>query len=270
MVLPGVSQLSRMFWLRTVILLPVAVTLHLLLAEAVDLQADIGGVGAFVTAIGTLYSVLTAFTVVSVWTQFIDTDRAVKGEARELGELWRYVGYLSSASGVRAARAAIESYRDALLADEWPAMECGEPAVQAEDDFYRMADAINRIEVQTAKDVPAWTEAVRKLGGVADQRGDRLVLVNQRMPGVLRALLYLATMSLIGGMALLGFDAAWAGAAVVAATVVISLLVLEVIDDIDDPFGGAWGISPDPLRRIRFTENEAAGARHFEPASPHS
>ena len=30
------------------------------------------------------------------------------------------------------------------------------------------------------------------------------------------------------------------------------LLVLEVIDDLDDPFTGVWGVSSEPFERIRF------------------
>jgi hypothetical protein len=37
-------------------------------------------------------------------------------------------------------------------------------------------------------------------------------------------------------------------------TVVVSLFVLEVIDDLDDPFAGVWVISAAPLQRIRFRE----------------
>lgn len=93
--------MSRNFWIRLAIALPITLDIQILLFNRLELQADVGSVGAFVTAVGTLYSVLTGFTVVSVWGQFTDTDRAIKGEARELAELWRYVGYV----GIAKARA---------------------------------------------------------------------------------------------------------------------------------------------------------------------
>lgn len=216
-----------------------------------------GGAGAFVTAVGTLYSVLAAFTVVSVWTEFTDTDRAIKREARQLRELWRYVGYLEDKTGVAVARQAIERYRNAVVQTEWPAMERGETASAAEDEFFEMADAVNGIGVSTAKDVPAWTEAVRTLGEVSDARSERIVLVNLRMPGLLRLLLHTATAALIGGMAVLGFASETVACGIIAFTVLVSLLVLEVIDDIDDPFGGAWGISASPFERIVFALDES-------------
>ncbi len=244
--------MSRTFWLRILLAVPLTIGAELWLREQFDLVADVGAVGAFVTAVGTLYSILTGFTVVSVWGQFTDTDRAIKREARQLSELWRYVGYVSDADGVAKARDAIVRYRDEVVGSEWPAMLRRETATAAEDEFLEMTDAVNAIKVVTQKDVPAWAEAVRSLGEVSDARGERTLLVVQRMPTLLRLLLYIATVSLVGGMVLLGFQSLVIGLVVVAFTVVVSLLVLEVIDDLDDPFTGAWGVSSEPFERIRF------------------
>lgn len=247
------ARVSNTFWLRALTTIPLALGLQALLIRSADLSAEIGSVGAFVTAIGTLYSVLTGFTVISVWEQFTDTDRAVKREARGLSELWRYVGYVSDAEGVARARSAIERYRDEVVTKEWPAMIARRTAAAAETGYFEMADAVNGMKVTTAKDVPAWAEAVRTLGEVSDARGERAVFIAVRMPGLLRLLIYVATFSLIVGMALLGFANPAIGAVVLTITIVVSFLVLEVIDDLDDPFGGAWAISTAPLLRIRFS-----------------
>ena len=248
-VLPPVS---KAFLLRILIAVPAALMIQYLIRDRANLQPDVGSVGAFVTAMGTLYSVLTGFTVISVWQHFIDIDRAVKREARGLGELWRYVGYVEDGDGVVRARAAIERYRDEVVSIEWPAMVAGTTTTAAEDEYFAMADAVNGMRVTSAKDVPAWAEAVRTLGEVSDARGERAVVVTQRMPGLLRLLLYIATVSLVVGMALLRFESQTVGVAVLVSTVVVSLLVLEVIDDLDDPFGGAWEVSAAPLQRVHF------------------
>jgi hypothetical protein len=246
------ALVSRQFLVRLIVSVPVAIGIQYLIRNQANLQADVGSIGAFVTAIGTLYSVLTGFTVITVWQQFIDTDRAVKREGRNLRELWRYVGYVEDSDGVDRAREAIAQYRDQVVSEEWPAMIKGRATTAAEDEYFTMADAVNAIKVSTAKDVPAWAEAVRTLGEVSDARGERAVFVTQRMPALLRLLLYIATVSLIFGMALLRFENVLAGGVVLSFTVAVSLLVLEIIDDLDDPFDGAWAISPAPFERIQF------------------
>lgn len=252
--------MSKTFWLRVLLGVPGALVVQYLVRTQANLHEDVGSVAAFVGAMGTLYSVLAGFTVITVWQQFIDTDRAVKLEARGLRELWRYVGYVEDAAGVAQAREAIEQYRDTVVSIEWPAMVLHRTTTDAEDEYFAMADAVNGMKVSTAKDVPAWAEAVRTLGEVSDARGERSVFVAMRMPTLLRLLLYIATMSLILGMALLRFETAAGGALVVFFTVIVSLLVLEVIDDLDDPFGGAWAISAAPLKKLPF------GNRPTEPA----
>ena len=117
--------MSSTFKRRIGIVVPGSVAAHLVLQYHGHLLKDVGGVAAFVTAIGTLYSVLTAFTVVSVWSEFTDTDRAIKREARSLSELWRFVNYISDKAGAARARAAIERYRDEVVNVEWPAMIAG-------------------------------------------------------------------------------------------------------------------------------------------------
>lgn len=150
--------MSSTFKRRLGIVVPGSVFAHLVLSYHGHLLGDVGGVAAFVTAIGTLYSVLTAFTVVSVWSEFTDTDRAIKREARSLGELWRYVNYISDKPGAARAREAIERYRDEVVNVEWPAMRAGTSISAAEDEFLAMVDAVNAIDVVTARDVPAWAE----------------------------------------------------------------------------------------------------------------
>jgi hypothetical protein len=63
-------------------------------------------------------------------------------------------------------------------------------------------------------------------------------------------------------MVLLGFASIEIGIMVAVFTVVVSLLVLEVIDDLDDPFTGALGVSSAPFERIRFSQGPRADQRY--------
>ena len=80
-------------------------------------------------------------------------------------------------------------------------MVAGTMSVAAEEEYFQMADAVNGMKITTTRDVPAWAEAVRTLGEVSDARGERAVFVTIRMPRLLRLLLYIATLSLVVGMA---------------------------------------------------------------------
>lgn len=80
----------------------------------------------------------------------------------------------------------------------------GESATAAEDEFIEMTDAVNAMKVETAKDVPAWSEAASALGAVtlAGNGPSWYCSACQPYSGSSSTS---QTLSLIGGMTLLGF-----------------------------------------------------------------
>ncbi len=245
------APLSRWFWLRLIILLPLA-----LAGQSVDrlfaMPDEAESIRAYLEVVGILYSVLTAFIAVAVWNRFSDTVAATKREATELRELWHYVSYGSDTHGRDEVRAAIERYRDCVIGDEWRAMERNKSVLEAEDDFMAMSRAVDKLTLKVARDIPTWTEAARALAAVRDARRERLHLAAERLPYPLRLLLYLVTLSVLFGILLLPFQSLVTSSIIVAAIVILLLLVLEVIEDIDNPFGGVWGLSKDPYLHLWF------------------
>ena len=84
------------------------------------------------------------------------------------------------------------------------------------------------------------------------------------MPTLLRSLLYVATISLLLGMAVLRFENRAVGAALLAFAVVVSLLVLEIIDDLDDRMRGLPAMLldrriEDAMREGKFDNLPGAG-----------
>ena len=66
-ILTGCSRMSRAFWLRVLFGAPAALVVQYLIRAQANLHEDVGRAAAFVGAMGTLYSVLAGFTVISVW-----------------------------------------------------------------------------------------------------------------------------------------------------------------------------------------------------------
>lgn len=246
------QSFSWVFFLKIAVVLPVA-----LVAQSFDklfaTPDEANSISAYLATVGTLYSVLVAFVVIAVWSRFNETDGAVKTEARELRDLWRYVGYSTDPERVLAARAAIERYRDEVISSEWSAMEKSLPVTAvADEEFIEMARAVENLAARSADDLQVRSDAIRLLGAIKDARGERLHSGAQRLPYPLRLLLYLVTLSLLIGVLLLPFQSVITSSIVVGLIVLIELLVLEVIDDIDNPFGGIWSVTTGPYRQLWF------------------
>src|SRR6185437_3944152 len=79
---------------------------------------------SYVTVIGTLYAVLLAFVLLSVWEQYDSARAAAEREASAMADLVRLTAGLPepAAGGVRAA---LREYGQAVIDDEWARMADG-------------------------------------------------------------------------------------------------------------------------------------------------
>ena len=74
------------------------------------------------STLGTGYAVLLALALVAVWGNFRDAQRIVDIEASSFVNIFALAEALPDAER-DAVRAALRAYIDALIGDEWPAMQ---------------------------------------------------------------------------------------------------------------------------------------------------
>ena len=206
--------------------------------------ADVGAVGAYITAIGTLYGILAAFTIFVVWTQFNDAQTAADTEANELRDLFRYTIYLRDSEALNALGRAIKDYSESVARDEWSAMGSGKAAPETVGRFEAVFRAVHAVTFDDDRDALAWEKMIGKFEGVSDARSERLDLAMADVPTLLRGLLYLVSLSLIVGFFLLSISNDIIAISVTLATTAVAFLVIEAVEDLDNPFGGYWALSP--------------------------
>ena len=212
--------------------------------------ADVGAVGAYVTAIGTLYGILAAFTIYVVWTQFNDAQTAAETETNELLDLCRFAIYLRDPSVLDRLRNAIKAYCISVVRVEWPAMSSRTNTDQASDEFEDVFQAVHSVRFDDERDAPAWEKMIAKFEAVSDARTRRLMLAVSGVPRLLRILIYLVSLALIVGFFVLAIANDMVAVVLTVATTAIVFLVIEVVEDLDDPFGGQWAVSPDSFERL--------------------
>jgi hypothetical protein len=213
-------------------------------------EGDVGAVGAYITAIGTLYGILTAFIIFVVWTQFNDAQTAADSETNELLDLFRYAIYLNDPRVLQALRSTIGDYSVSVVRDEWPAMSSGMPSPKVVEKFEAVFRAVHGVRFDDVRDATAWQKMIDKFEAVSDARAKRLELAVASVPRLLRGLLYLVSFALIGGFFVLSITNDTVAIVVTVATTAIALLAIEVVEDLDDPFGGQWALSPASFVRL--------------------
>lgn len=231
------------YWLLTIGIGGTLLAVRLWVRTPGKFAADVGAVGAYTTAIGTLYGILAAFTIFVVWTQFNEAETAAETEANELLDLFRFAIYLRDPGALGRLGAAIKAYSSSVALDEWSAMSSGVPSAQTAGNFEAVFQAVHAVRFDDERDASAWEKMIGKFEGASDARAKRLDLATSNVPGILRALLYLVSIALLLGFFVLSIDNDLVAIVITVATTAIVLLVIEVVEDLDNPFGGQWALS---------------------------
>jgi hypothetical protein len=126
----------------------------------------------YVAVIGTLYAVLLAFVLLSVWEQFDTARAAAEREASQMADLTRLTDGLPEPSATRV-RAALREFSTAVV-EEWPTM-----ADRARSDRTdRALDKVWRVLIETepasGRGTSIYDQALERLRSASDSRQDRL------------------------------------------------------------------------------------------------
>ena len=217
-----------------------------------DLRASNDVVGNYLQTVGTIYAVLLAFVVSTVWSQFNEARVLVEREANEVTDLHRLTDGLPAA--VRAdLQGALHRYVDAVIAHEWQAMARGDEDTIAMvgRELDRVWDGLHRLEPTTACATSLHGEALSRFNDLSDARTNRLSAARTRMPFGLSLLLYVGAIVLVASMALLEVDSFAVHATITGALAGAVSHVLYLVIDLDDAFSGLWQVSTAPFERAR-------------------
>jgi len=217
------------------------------LAPASWLHANNEVAGNYLQTIGTIYAVLLAFVVFVVWQQHNDVRGAVDNEANELSDLHRLIQVFSEPVRTRVSRC-LHAYRQAVLEDEWTSLAAGRPSERAGKALEEIWPALEGFEPQTRREEVLYGEVLARFNDLSDARTHRLHCSCLRLPPSLWALLVINGGLVIGSMWLFGLESFCAQALMTIALAGSIAFILYLIADLDNPFWGAWQVTPEAFR----------------------
>jgi len=110
---------------------------------------------------------------------------------------------------------------------------------------------VHSVQFDDSRDAVAWNKMIEKFESASDARDRRVERAGERMPGLMRVLLYLTSGLLLLGFFMMSIHDDFLAFAITIGTTAVVLLTLEVVEDIDNPFDGEWAISQDALHDLR-------------------
>lgn len=206
--------------------------------------------GFLIAVVGVIYAVLLGFVVIVSWQKFASAESIAGQEASVLRALTRDAGALTEPTRSEM-RALVREYAVTVRDREWPLMAQGRTtSPQVVDVLDRMAATIAR-SPPAGPAGPAFLEAdVRNIGALVSMRSQRLDFVDQGLPGVLWAALWIGGVLTVGFGMIFGVRRTALHLIMVGSLMALVGILLFVIAVIDFPFQGGVAVQPTALQRV--------------------
>ncbi len=202
-------------------------------------------VGFYITIIGTLYAVVVAFILASIWQQFDAMDQLVNREANAAADISRLaLGFPAPLKG--RLRGATRQYVLTVLNQEWPSLERGDNRID-NPPLEHLWHLLTNADVQTPREQALYSETLTRLTDMAECRRTRLREAKQTLPDILWWLLVIGGIITVGFSSLFGVERLGLHVFKASVLALIVYATLFCIWELDLPFQRGVTVKPYPF-----------------------
>ena len=200
----------------------------------------------FFLTMGTLYSVLVAFGIFVVWSDYKEAATNLQHEATEVADLSRLSTLLPMPLRKDISNSLIE-YLNAVVQDEFPAMAQRHDSPRTWDAVQKLWEAYNAKQPDAPQYQAIYAESLKHLTTLSDLRRTRLFASRGTVPGNLWILL------IAGGILLVAFTYFFGHGSVRSQAIMTAILAgilsfsLFLIASLDTPYSGIERVTPRPF-----------------------
>ena len=230
-----------------------AVAVNWLIAHRLgDTPRDRAGMtaAAYMTALGSLFAILTGFLISSEYLTLRDARNALGAEVAAASQLAQASGSLTPADTGKLQED-LAAYLTVLPRGEWPALEAGVAGMSPAGERLRaLQSTVFRMSGKPYVPDAAARTLQESVNSITSSRRQRLVIASSSLPFPLFALSLLAGLALIVNSLLVsnrqGERYGWVAAGIVLAVA----LDLGAILAISAPFSGAFVVDTQPVTEL--------------------
>lgn len=213
-------------------------------------REEYNNIAGFVFAtVSVVYTVLLAFIVVTVWSQYTTAENLIDAEASHITDLHHNANAFPDSIKVKI-QAASKKYVNDLLQYEWPAMEQIKTSPETEASFNALWQA--HYEYKPVQDVEhIWLSAsVNELNQLGEARTARLSAVNYNLHPFMWIVLYLGAILTIGITYLFGSVSQTVHIILIICLTISIGMIMILIESLVLPFSGAIKLGPGVLEAV--------------------
>lgn len=213
--------------------------------------SDLSGVGILVSFLGTIYTLIAAFTIVEVWGQFNTVSNLLSREAKSLTSIWNYIDYLNDPKLDKAMKIALVSYTDATVKHEHDEAAKGIRSTHPSKELLGIFHVLDSISFNDKRDAAVFPLLVTAYEDLSSIRSERLDASVTRLPSMLKFFFNTLTFLLMVGFILIGFNNLALYFLSISAAAFITSVTYQIIFDLDNPFDGDWNIQYTPFEQAK-------------------
>jgi len=199
--------------------------------------------GFIFAAVAVLYAVLLAFVVIVAWESLASAQTITYTEADQLGDIYYLSRSLHQPQSAAIDRLTVE-YAHVVVDDEWPLMGMGESSPRAQALVYQIRSDVFGIVPRSGQQQALYEQDLASVNAFAAARRDRLVTMNEAIPGPLWVVLIVGAVITVGFCLLFGLESKTAYTGMVAALAVLITLSLIFVQNMQYPYAGTIHIGP--------------------------
>jgi hypothetical protein len=140
--------------------------------------------GFIFSAVAVMYAVLLAFVVIVVWEEFGKAEDIVRTEVSAADSLYQEVGAYPTAT-TRGIRAALLTYANDIVTDEWPKMETGERSEATDRALTSLTKLVESVVPRGERDQLIYPDTLVLVHALLEERDKRLDLNSRGIPSIM-------------------------------------------------------------------------------------
>lgn len=200
-------------------------------------------VGFYVNLIGVIYAVILTFMLISVWEDYMDTNRIVEAEATALTKMYHLADGMSDPLKTTIKGATRDFAAKAI--EEWPEMAAGTRPIATEIPSRTLWEALTTYEPQNIREQILLEELLSARLALHESREQRLNEATHRLPGILWFCLIFGGFITIGLCFLFGVEQTGIHQFKTTLTASFIMILLLTTWELNRPFHGQVSVTPE-------------------------
>jgi hypothetical protein len=195
------------------------------------------------------FGVIIGFSAYLVLNKYTTSQTTVVNEAGTVRSLYYLAGEFPESQRDQIQDLAT-SYARAVVDEEWPLMEKGQPSPRAAALNQEITKSVDSFQPSTSPEQTLYSQALQRAHELNQNRSTRLLYASRGLPPILWIVLGLLAVMIILFTYFLGMDSARLHIVAVAAlTAGLSFTMFATIA-LDRPFGGDLRVSPEAFETV--------------------